>query len=391
MSTRCLRIVVPRYGANVSGGSEALVRRLALALHQRHWSIEVFTTTAIDEATWSEGFAPGVSVDEGVRVHRYPVRSGRHPAAFHQLSRAVFRLPPRLRPERFWLRAQGPYAPSLVRALSETAGHPTLFTPYLYHPTVSGLPAAPHPRVLLPAAHDEPALRLRRVGRMITSSDALWFNTEEERELLLRCHPQSTRVPHAIGTVGVDAPNDIDVEGFRRRRQLDDYLLYGGRVTRGKGVTDLLTGFAELRTRRPRARLVLMGDASTGQAVPPGVLRIGRVPDAERWAAVAGARAVVVPSSMESLSLITLEAWATGRPCIVNGASAVLGGQAARSAAALVYQTSGEFADAAEQLLTSPSAADAMGERGRRFVAQRYRWDDVVERLERLLRAAISR
>ena len=51
----------------------------------------------------------------------------------------------------------------------------------------------------------------------------------------------------------------------------------------------------------------------------------------ERWEAIAGAAAVVVPGSLESLSLLALEAWAHGPPCLLNAASPVLAGHAARS------------------------------------------------------------
>jgi len=382
-----LRIVVPRYGKDVSGGSESLARRLALALTQRDWDVEVYTTTAIDEATWSPGFPAGAARDEGVSVRRFPVRRRRHPASFHQLSRAVMRLPTGLRPESLWIHAQGPVAPGLVRALRSDPGRPTLFIPYLYHPTIYGMAVAPHPRLLIPAAHDEPALQLRAVGRMLEASDGLWFSTEEERELVLRHHPGAARVEHAVGTVAMDVPAAIDTHGFRRRRQLDgDYLLYGGRSTPGKGVAELLAGFAELRRRRPQSRLVVMGESpANGGSTPPGVMRIGRVSDAERWAAIAGSTAVVVPSSMESLSLLALEAWATGRPCIVNGASPVLEGQTRRSGAAIVYRSPREFAAAAEHLLDTPASAAALGARGRDYVTTHYQWDAVVERLQTLI------
>ena len=190
-----LRLVVPRYGADISGGSESLMRRLALALRRRGWAIEVFTTTAGDEATWSPAFAPGRSCEDGIIVHRFPVIVPRQPWAFRQLSRAVFRVPGALRPESVWLHAQGPVAPALVRALANRRSWPTLFTPYLYPPIIYGIPAAPHPRLLIPAAHDEPALRLRAVGRAISACDGLWCGTQEELDLVKSLHPVAASRP----------------------------------------------------------------------------------------------------------------------------------------------------------------------------------------------------
>src|SRR5258708_11638989 len=160
-----LRIVTPRYGAAVVGGAERLARLLALSLRDAGWDVEVFTTCARDAATWRNEEPPGVSDDDGVAVHRFPVRMARRPAVVHQLSRGFFPLPPAMRPERAWLALQGPWSPALIAALRRSTPTPALFLPYLYHPTAAGLPLYPGPRELSPAAHDELPLPLRAVGR----------------------------------------------------------------------------------------------------------------------------------------------------------------------------------------------------------------------------------
>jgi glycosyltransferase involved in cell wall biosynthesis len=382
---RRLRLVVPRYGPDVSGGSEQLVRRLAHALQTRRWDVEVWTTTAGDETTWSPAFPPGDDLDGAVRVRRFEVVGRRQPRLFHQMSRAMFRLPPALRPETAWLVSQGPFAPALVRALATGTDRPTLFIPYLYHPTIWGLPAAAHPRLLIPAAHDEPALRLRAVGRAVAAADALWYLTEEERSLLEAVHPIAAERPHAVGAVAIDPPVALDGDAFRRERGLDRYLLYAGRATPGKGVELLLDGYALLRQRHPEISLVLIGDPG-GLATPPeGVVSLGWLDDGERWAALAGAEAVVVPSRLESLSLVALEAWAAGRPCLLNGDSSVLAGQAERSGGAHLFRDPAGLCDGAERLLADPDEATRLGDAGRRFVALHYRWNAVVRRLEGLI------
>jgi len=385
---RQLRLVVPRFGAGVSGGSELLMRRLAVTLQRRRWQVEVWTTTAGDEATWSPAFPPGDDVDGGVRVRRFAVAARRPPRLFHQVSRAMFRLPGTLRPETAWLVAQGPFAPGLVRALATGPDRPTLFTPYLYHPTIWGIPAAPHPRLLIPAAHDEAPLRLRAIGRAVAAVDGLWYGTEEERALLEAVHPVAARRPHAVGTVAIDPPTGVDADGFRRDRGLGRYLLYAGRVTRGKGVDLLLEGYAVLRRRHPDLSLVLIGDPDRLAAPPEGVLSLGWLGDEEHWSALAGAEAVVVPSSLESLSLVTLEAWASGRPCLLNRDSPVLAGQAERSGGALLFRDPEELVTAALRLLADPEEAARRGDAGRRYVALNYRWNAVVRRLEGLLATA---
>jgi glycosyltransferase involved in cell wall biosynthesis len=363
------------------------MRRLAHALAQRGWQVEVWTTTAVDEATWSSGLPAGVERDGDVEVRRFPVRLRRRCWLFRQLSRAAYHLPRRLRPEHLWSIVQGPYAPALIRALANAGSVPTLFSPYLFHPTLFGLPAAGHPRILCPAAHDEPALRLGVVRRAVLSADSLWFHSPEEGELLLTAHPQARLLPSQCGVVGVDAPTDIDEKAFAARHGIDGpYLYYGGRAAGGKGLEQLFAGAALLHRADPTARLVLSGDASDTDHAS-WVRSVGLLDERERWEAIAGAVAVVVPSSLESLSLLALESWAMGRPCLLNAASPVLAGHSARSGGAFTFTTADDLAARAAELIREPQTAIAMGIAGRAYVAATYRWDLAEQRLRILIAA----
>ncbi len=384
-----LRIVVPRYGAGVVGGVETLARQLARSLHAAGWQVEVWTTGALDADTWADAIAPGTYDEDGIRVRRFRVRRARPPRTFRQASRVFFRLPPRLRPEHGWIAAQGPYAPGLVSALSAAPAVATLFMPYLYYPTLRGLAAARGPRLLLPAAHDELPLRLRVVRDAVGGVGAILYNTDEERELLEEVHPVARTKPAEVGAVGIEPPAAAEPGRFRQRHRVEGaYLLYGGRATPGKGMEELLQGLARLRQRHPDAQLVLTGEAGRAAAAAPGVIPVGQLDEGERWDAIAGAAAVVVPSFHESLSLLALEAWSLGRPAVLNAASPVLAAQAARSGGAIAYRGPVELAVAAEHLLTDPGRASSLGETGRRHVARTYRWDLVHTRLRRLISAA---
>jgi glycosyltransferase involved in cell wall biosynthesis len=385
-----LRIVVPRYGADVIGGAESAMRQLGQVLASRGWRVQVWTTTAVDEATWSSGFAAGVEHDGDIEVRRFPVRLRRHPWFFRQISRVTYHFPRHLRGEHLWSIAQGPYAPRLIDALARAEPMPTLFSPYLFHTTLFGLPAAPHPRILCPAAHDEPALRLEVIRRAVLAADALWFHSPEEGELLLAAHPAARRLPSQCGVVGIEAPTDVDEHVFATRHSIaGPYLYYGGRIAAGKGLELLLAAAQLLHRLNPQACLVLSGEAGyTHRAA--WVRSVGRLDERERWEAIAGAAAVVVPSSMESLSLLALESWALGRPCLLNGASPVLAGHAARSGGGFTFSTADELAARASQLIGDREAAATMGAAGRAYVASRYRWDLAEERLRTLIAATTT-
>jgi glycosyltransferase involved in cell wall biosynthesis len=382
-----VRIVVPRFGAAIVGGAENAMRRLAEELARRSWSVEVWTTTALDEATWSPGFAAGRERDGDIEVRRFPVVARRMPWLFEQLSHGAYHLPANLRPEHLWAIAQGPFAPALIRALSTSDPVPTLFSPYLFHTTLYGIPAAPHPRILCPAAHDEPALRLGIVRRAVAGADGLWFHSPEERDLLVSVHPGAGRLPSRCGVVGIQPPPDLDAFAFAARHRITGpYLYYGGRAAGGKGLEQLIAGMGLAHAARPGLRLVLSGDASTS-ASAPWMIGVGRLGERERWEAIAGAAAVVVPGSMESLSLLALDAWAMGRPCLLNAASAVLAGHAARSGGGLTFDGPEQLAAGAIELLDQPDRAALLGSAGREYVLSTYRWDLAEQRLRELVSA----
>ena len=131
----------------------------------------------------------------------------------------------------------------------------------------------------------------------------------------------------------------------------------------------------------------MSGEAGDGDETP-GVRRVGRLDERERWEAIAGAVAVVVPGSLESLSLLALEAWAVGRPCLLNAASPVLAGHAERSGGAFLFTSPPELVARASELINDSQTAAAMGAAGRRYVTGTYRWDLAEQRLRALIAAS---
>jgi glycosyltransferase involved in cell wall biosynthesis len=86
-----------------------------------------------------------------------------------------------------------------------------------------------------------------------------------------------------------------------------------------------------------------------------------------------------MPSRYESLSMVTLEAWALGKPVLVNGGCDVLRGQAVRSNAGLYYETFEEFAECLYALEASGPLGSVLGANGRAFFRRHYAWP-VIER-----------
>jgi hypothetical protein len=78
--------------------------------------------------------------------------------------------------------------------------------------------------------------------------------------------------------------------------------------------------------------------------------------------------------------MVTLEAWALGRPVVANGRCDVLRGQCLRSNAGLCYEDYPEFLAILRALEKYPGLRAALGANGRRFFHEHYDWPVIVRK-----------
>jgi glycosyltransferase involved in cell wall biosynthesis len=392
-----LLFVVQRYGREVAGGAELLCREFATRLAARGHAVEVVTSCALNYVDWANHYPPGTAELDGVTVHRLPVAHQRDDRLFEALnSRVVWgQRPIPLYLEQQWMRAQGPYIPELAPWLLERApDHDVvIFFTYLYYTTWAGLPAAAAvaPTVLHPTAHDEPPLYLDLFRTMFHHPAAFAFSTEEEAELVERRFRPGR--PFEIVGVGVEAERHQGHDGaaFRETFGLGEtpYLLYVGRVDPSKGSDELLTFFAAYKARQPGPlKLAIVGDPVRSLETHPDVLVTGFVDEALKESALAGCLALALPSYFESFSMILTEAWAHGKPALVQGHCDVLDGQCRRSGGGIPYRGFAEFEAAIDLLVEDEPLRARLGRAGRRYVEERYAWDAVLDRYDRLLTTA---
>jgi len=185
----------------------------------------------------------------------------------------------------------------------------------------------------------------------------------------------------------VDMPDSPDVEGFRARHDVrGPYVLYGGRIDAGKGCGEMVAFYEHYRREcRAPVELLLIGRLAMPEPGGPGVRYLGYLSEDEKAAALAGARAVICPSPYESLSIVLLEAFALGTPALATARSPVLLDHCKRSNGGLYYQDADEFAFALDLLVREPHLRAALGESGRAYVRDSYRWEAVLDRYRRLI------
>jgi glycosyltransferase involved in cell wall biosynthesis len=382
-----LAFVVQRYGAAIAGGSETHCRLLAEHLAPFH-DITVLTTCARDYVTWRNHYPPGETLEDGVRVIRFPVARRRRLKAFADLSDEVFSggAPPE-REER-WFRENGPETPGLLDHLRRHGAwfDLVLFWAYRYFPTYFGVPLVADRAVLVPTAEEDPAIDLAVLGDYFRLPAGFLFLTPEEEALVSSRAGQPLGPSAIIGSGLHRAPEDKpSTDTFAHLSIPTDYALYLGRIDRNKGCQTLFEYFHEYVDAGGSLTLVLAGPAAMPVPRHERVRPIGYVPDDVRNALLAHARLLVVPSPYESLSIALLEAWNVGVPALVNGRCKVLRGQALRANGGLCYRSSLEFREALDYLSSHPSERTAMGRQGRAYVDREYRWPTVVERVETLL------
>ena len=387
-----LAVVVQRYGPDVTGGSESLARAVAERL-AAEYRVTVLTTCARDYVTWRNELPEGTEPFGGVDVRRFRVEEERDLTEFNRFSETLYGRPHGRDEEVDWLRRQGPYVPALVQALeaSRERFHAVMFFTYLYYPTFWGLKAAPERSVLVPTTHDEPPLRFEIYREMFALPRAFAFLTPPEEELVRSRFPLGAR-PARVAGIGVEAPVTPDVAAFRARYGVRGrYLLYAGRIDAGKGCAEMLDFYARYRADDTGApELLLIGNLAMATPSVPGVRYLGYLAESEKSAALAGADVVLCPSPYESLSIVLLEGFARGVPGLVNARSAVLQDHCRRANGGLYYESADEFGEALGLLLHDEPLRRTMGDNGRGYVREHYRWEVVLARYRELIAAAAS-
>ena len=411
-----IAFIVQRYGAEILGGSEYHCRLIAERMAVRH-EVEVLTTCARDYITWKNEYPEGTDRIKGVSVRRFANSQQRDIDAFNRYSDWIFHNEHSREDELKWLEMQGPWCPALLEYLRRhhKSYDALIFFTYLYAPTVLGMEIDPGRSILVPTAHDEPAIHLEIYKEMFQLATAIAYNTEVERNFLKTTFPIRTISEDTVGC-GVDlmhgemgdgepAPprdgeEEVDVltqvrsrgTSFRRRHRLHgDFLLYGGRIDAGKGCEELIEYFTSYKEHGGDAVLVLMGVKLMQLPEVPWVRFAGLLSERERLQALEAATIVVVPSPFESLSLLALEAMAVGTPVLCNGRSEVLVDHCVKSNAGLFYTDREEFVECAKLLLADERLRRAMGRNGKEYVKRSYRWDVIMSKYDRLIAAVRAR
>ena len=374
-------VVVQRYGQAINGGAELHARYIAEHL-ARHGEVEVLTTCAADYVTWRNELEPGVGQVNGVPVRRFRVKHERDPRLFGKRSDRVFEQRHSLGDELDWLDAEGPTSPALVDYVAKHAAdyEYCLFFSYRYYHAYYGARAAGARAILVPTAERDATVGLSIFQPLFRSVRAVMYNSPEERAMI-HAVAGNQNVPGVVVGIGSDVPNNPQAGRFRQKYNIrGPFAIYVGRIDQNKGCSELFEFFqGYLKDPAGKLSLILIGHSLLPIPEHPRIRHLGFLDDTDKFDGMAAADLLVMPSYYESLSMVTLEAWALGRPVLANGKCDVLKGQCIRSNAGLYYETYGEFVGALEAIEQNRWLAGTLGRSGRQFFRDHYDWP-VIER-----------
>jgi len=369
------------------GGGQAAVHRIAKEMLQRGHQARVISQWSTQRDSYVLGSTvfcgPCKSYSwEGVPVHRLGFHCGTRlrmapwAAAYRALRDASTRRISALMEPYYEAAAGQPDLVHVARMGAEflvvAALHfarrrnvPFVLTPY-HHPCWDG------PQ---PGAYDA----------IYREADAvIALTTHEAQTLVARKGVEADRV-HVTGA-GPALAEEFSVERFRRTYGIaGPYVLFLGRLARYKGYMALMRAAPQVWRQFPDVTFVFAGlrnlrSGITFMSVHDRRIRsIGAVDQKSKTAALAGCELLCVPSTQESFGIVFCEAWTLGKPVIGGRIGPVASVIEDGKDGLLSSQDPDELAEKIRWLLARPSAAAAMGERGRRKVLERYTWPRLAE------------
>jgi glycosyltransferase involved in cell wall biosynthesis len=336
---------------------------------------------------------PAASFDDGVEVVQLPFRRDPHLARDALALFVTLRLIRRLRPA--VVNASTPKAGLLGMVAAKASAVPvrTYVVRGLRFETAAGWRRR--------AYRTTEAIAMRCATHVIFNSASLLAVAEQEKLI----HPGTGTVLASGSGNGVAVERFAHLPGrHRARAELglpEDVPVVGfvGRLTRDKGVADLVRVFHDLVAQHPSLRLLLVGRFERGDPLDEATTRVittdPRILHVDWKTSLAAAYEAmdvfVFPSYREGLPNAPLEAQLCSVPVVAYAATGTV--DAVKDGVTGLLVPRGDqlaLRDAVRELLLDGQRRDALGRAGRQWVATEFSPDRVWSHLSRLYRDALE-
>lgn len=406
-----IAFVVTGYGRNINGGTEQHCRMLAERLTS-DYDVEVLTTCVKDYVKGGNELPVGEEWIGGVLVRRFeadPINPDKHKdyarkskwarrLRKHLYQLNLLRILAYLHPvcKYMWsmeekvMQSYVFYSPKLIAYLQEhQADYKAIIPinisyPLAYYASLS----VPDKVILIPTMHYESSSFRAIYTEVFTKVAYIGFNTTAEQQLAESIFSKKRMASHGIISVGVEEAVDADWKETKQKYNLpDDYLLFVGRVDRGK-LNHIIQYYLSYKEKYSASKLkfVLVGGLFSEPVSHPDIIYTGFVTDGEKYSIIQHAKVFVNPSRFESLSLILLEGMSRGKAMLVNGKCTVLKEHCQKSnGAALYYLSKKDFISKLHCIESSQELRSQMSEKGKKYVAENYSWSVIMKRLKHVI------
>jgi len=206
-------------------------------------------------------------------------------------------------------------------------------------------------------------------------------------------------IPNAIDTADYE---NLPEEGrFRRKYQLekeDLLILYLGRIHKVKGIDLLLDAFYSISTELTKAKLVIAGPddgflsilekKTADLQIEDRVIFTGPLYGRSKLEAFRDADIFVLPSVYEIFGLTVLEACACGTPVMVTERSGIA--QVVEKYGLVAGHNPDQLSEALLSVLKDKGKRCELAKKGKDLVQKEFRWDKVIDDIEKIYQEIIS-
>lgn len=377
------------FGDNIIGGAEnaclSLVRGMA---EDSEYEVHVFTTTLQDFShDWNQKFhEEGCSKHkDGYFVHRFDSPSVDR-RFFHRLNGSKLmgdniaplersQRPPVTLFEQYYFLKHMIFSPDLFKSLASNFNQfeHFVFMPYMFSSAVFGSEIVREKSIHIPCLHKERYVFCHAYKKMLQSSALNLYHVHSEMlfaNQIYELHPDR----QVVFGVQVDTnPPQGNADRFLKKYDIaGPYIIYVGRKVVGKNVPLMVDHFRRyVADTCSSLKLVMLGDGDLSYD-DENIVEIGFVSIEDKVDAIAGAQALIQPSTNESFSIVLMEAWLQNRPVIVNGNCSVTFDHCLASEGGYSFVDYKSFKDSLDSCLKSSLKREEMGKRGRQYVLENY-------------------
>lgn len=242
-----------------------------------------------------------------------------------------------------------------------------------------------------------------------------WWGTYEARRIITVSNSMKKELidhfklpPNKVEVIpnGVN-PDDFKVKVDKGKVKMslgfspfDRIVLFIGRLTEQKGAYFLIKAFPEIYKRHKEARLVIVGDGPQmgylkGLVYDMGIGHLvrflGHVDDSYLRTILASSDALVIPSIYEPFGIVALEGMAAGVPVVashVNGLGEVVKHEV--NGITVFPADPSSIAWGVNRVLEDEELVKRIIREGRKTVIERYSWDIVAEKTQKVYEDVVT-